>query len=351
MKPTPRAPVEPFDPDAASEADAGLFGLDTAASSAAIVIIPVPFDATTSYGHGAHRGPQAILEASHQVDLYDIELGRPYKAGIAMLPEEQEDIDDNRLARQHVISRRALGAKDAAAQAHIDAVNAAGEAVYRRLKARASALLRAGQCVGVLGGDHSVPLGTIDAHVEAYPDMGILHIDAHADLRRAYEGFEHSHASIMYNVIHRTGVKKLVQVGLRDVGESEVRLIRNSAERIEAVFDNDLAEASLTGTPFMTVAKQIVEKLPNEVYISLDIDGLDPVFCPNTGTPVPGGLSFRETCALLREVVASGRHIVGFDLMEVAPGPYGTWDANIGARILYKLCGYALLSVKHARTA
>lgn len=345
MTPSSTPPPEPshgsWDADAPASAESGLFGLDTTVEKATIVVLPVPFDATTSYGHGAHRGPKAILEASHQVDLFDVELGRPYTLGIAMLPEDPHIVAENTQARQHVLLRRDLEHDPAAAQSHIDAVNAAGEALYEAQRDQVAALLGQGKFVVVVGGDHSVPLGTIEAHVHAYPDMGVLHIDAHADLRRAYEGFVHSHASIMYNVIERTSLKKLVQVALRDVGESEVRKINRSGGRIEAVYDKDLAHAAMAGTPFLTVAKGIVAKLPQEVYISLDIDGLDPVFCPNTGTPVPGGLSFREVCALFMEVVASGRRIVGFDLMEVAPGPQGHWDANIGARLLYKMCGIA----------
>ena len=132
-----------------------------------------------------------------------------------------------------------------------------------------------------------------------------------------------------------------MQVGLRDIGAREVRQIQGSDGRIVAFFDHDLAQASLGGEPFQATAARIVAALPKQVYISLDIDGLDPSFCPHTGTPVPGGLSFREACALFAEVVKSGRQIVGFDLMEVAPGADGsTWDANVGARLLYKLCGY-----------
>ena len=341
MKPPMPPAAEPFDADAPAEADAGIFGLNVPPEEAGIVLIAVPFDATTSYGHGAHRGPEAILEASHQVDLYDLELGRPYQVGIAMTPADATIVKSNHVAREHVLKRRALGAKDPRAQVHIDAVNAAGDNVCAWLKQEVQRHLAAGKMVGVVGGDHSVPLGAIEAHVQRYPQMGLLHIDAHADLRDAYEGFVHSHASIMHNVITRTPLKKLVQVGLRDVGESEVKKIANSQGRIEAVYDRDLAHAALSGQPFLALAEQIIEKLPQEVYISLDIDGLDPVFCPNTGTPVPGGLSFRETCALMQQIVRSGRRIVGFDLMEVAPGPQGHWDANIGARLLYKMCGIA----------
>jgi agmatinase len=350
--PTPNEPTPSFDADGRASDDAGLFGLDVTASEAAIVVIPVPFDATTSYGHGAHRGPRAILAASHQVDLFDVELGRPYKAGIHMMAEDPEVVQSNLTARKMVLAVRNLPEGDPAAEPLLAQINAAGDAIDASLYAQVSDLLAQDKIVCVVGGDHSVPLGTLRAHAEKYPEMGILHIDAHADLRDAYEGFVHSHASIMHNVLARTQVQKLTQVGLRDVGQKECRTIAQSDGRIVAFYERDLAHAALSGEPFLQVAARIVATLPHEVYISLDIDGLDPAFCPHTGTPVPGGLSFRETCALLNEVVQSGRRIVGFDLMEVAPGDDGsTWDANVGARLLYKLCGYTLASQGHPVTA
>jgi agmatinase len=183
----------------------------------------------------------------------------------------------------------------------------------------------------------------MQAHLATYPEMGVLHIDAHADLRAAYEGFAWSHASIMRNLIERTEISRLVQVGLRDVTPSEAQLISEAHGRIVALYDGDLAEAVLAGAPFSTVVARAIDALPRDVYVSFDIDGLDPSLCPNTGTPVPGGLSFHQACALLAGITRSGRRLVGFDLVEVAPGPDGEWDGNVGARILYKLCGHALL--------
>jgi agmatinase len=189
-------------------------------------------------------------------------------------------------------------------------------------------------------------LGAIRTVAERVKDLSILHIDAHCDLRHAYEGFTYSHASIMDNVLREAPqVSRIVQVGIRDFCAEELAAIEASNGRVRTFFDKHLADRQLAGTPFATLAAEIVDLLGAKVWISFDIDGLDPALCPHTGTPVPGGLSFREAVFLLRTVVESGRVIAGFDLCEVAPAPDGDeWDANVGARVLYKLCGFTLRS-------
>jgi agmatinase len=195
-----------------------------------------------------------------------------------------------------------------------------------------------------LGGDHSVPFGAIRAHAETYPGLGILHLDAHADLRDAYGGFTWSHASIFHNVMTKIdGVGRLVQVGVRDLGQAERDMIASSNGRIVTFYDADLATRKEEGVPFATIADEIVAALPHDVYLSWDIDGLDPTLCPGTGTPVPGGLSWNEAIGLLRALVRAKKRIVGLDLCEVAPGET-EWDANVGARLLYKMIGFALLT-------
>lgn len=334
-----------FDPSAPASADAGIFGLETSLEQAGIILIPVPFDATTSYRPGTHQGPEAILKASHQVDLYDLENGRAYEAGICMhpIPEHIEQL--NAQARKRVDNAR-HGAVDPQTQQF---VNDAGEQVNRWVYEQAKHAIEQKRIVGLVGGDHSTPFGCIQAHAEAYPELGILHIDAHADLRVAYEGFVWSHASIMYNVLQKTNIKRLVQVGIRDFSEDEYDLIRHSKGRVETFFDKTLAQWRFENQSFQQTIRGIVEKLPHHVYVSFDIDGLDPSLCPNTGTPVPGGLQFQEACALLHEIGKSGRRLVGFDLNEVAPDPQGhsEWDGNVGARLLYKMCGYAWHSRNH----
>jgi agmatinase len=195
----------------------------------------------------------------------------------------------------------------------------------------------------VLGGDHSAPYGAIKAVAERWPGVGILHVDAHADLRQAYMGFRWSHASIFHNVLELEGVGRLVGVGYRDVGTREWARIESDVERIKVFSDPVLAHDAARGRPWLETCREIVAALPKHVYVSFDIDGLDPTLCPSTGTPVPGGLSFREATMLL-EVLSASRQVVGFDLCEVAPGPT-EWDANVGARLLYRLAGCAVRSL------
>lgn len=334
-----------FDPNAAAAPDSGVFGLPFTPDDAKVVLVPVPFEATTSYGGGTADGPELILEASKQVDLFDLDTGKPYVPGIAMLenPEQVRAWNDEAkaLAAPIVESGGLEADRDALAK-----VNALSEKMNDWVYQTTKQWLGKGKIVGVVGGDHSVPFGSIQAYAEKFPGLGVLHLDAHADLRDAYEGFTWSHASIMFNVIKRLpGVKKLVQVGIRDFGEAEHTMILESDGRIHTFFDARLARARLDGMPWREQVDSIVNELPHNVYLSWDIDGLEPTLCPNTGTPVPGGLTFAQAVALLEGVVRAGKKIVGFDLNEVSDGGSGSeWDGNVGARLLYKMIGFALMS-------
>jgi agmatinase len=205
-------------------------------------------------------------------------------------------------------------------------------------------LLAKGKLVGLLGGDHSSPLGYYKAIAEKYGDFGILQIDAHLDLRESYEGFKYSHASIMYNALKEIPeLKKLVQVGVRDYGDNELRLVTDSEMRIVSFFDRDIKNRLFEGENWQMIADEIVEHLPQNVYISFDIDGLDPKLCPNTGTPVMGGLESEQAFYIMRKIVKTGRRLIGFDLVEVGISNK-EWDENVGARILYKLSNLLLAS-------
>jgi agmatinase len=345
--------MKDFDPNAAALKDSGIFGLPFSVEEAKLVLIPVPWEVTTSYGRGTAKGPQAILQASKQIDLFDIDLGNFFEAGIAMLDESHAVQQWNKEASKLAQKIIAAGGVDAnpklqkiAAEVNQYSVKL-NEYVYTETKN----LLAQGKQVGVLGGDHSTPFGAIQAFLEKYPAMGILHFDAHADLRNAFEGFEYSHASIMHNVMEKTALQKLVQVGIRDFCEEEFDTIKNSNQRIITFFDATLSEKKLNGIQWSTICDEIIACLPKQVYISFDIDGLDPRFCPHTGTPVPGGIDLREALYLIKKVAQSGRDIIGFDLNEVSPGnsissdiadTAAEWDANVGARLLYKLCGWTL---------
>lgn len=335
------------DPDAAPPADAGLFGLPTTPDEARLVIVPVPWDATTSYRAGTSGGPAAIRTASHQLDLYDADLGEPWRAGISMLdiPDDIAELNCNtRVDAEKIIEVGGRIGDDKALQAALDRVNEAGAQLNRHVYEQVDKQLRAGKIVGVLGGDHSVPYGAIARMAETYEEFAVLHVDAHSDLRPAYEGFEWSHASIMYNVIRKIPqVKKLVQVGIRDFAKVEVDVVNQARGRVIVHHDATLAERQFAGETWKNICDAIVMELPKRVYVSFDIDGLDPKLCPSTGTPVPGGLSFQQASYLLKRVVQLGKTIIGFDLNEVVPNA-DEWDANVGARMLYKLCGWTLAS-------
>lgn len=336
-----------FDPDAAAVGETGIYGLPFAVEDSKVVIVPVPFEATTSYGGGTSNGPRAVFEASRQVDLFDQETGRPYAAGIAMLDVPRKIVRWNAEAKKlaaGVIEKG--GAVDRRTRAAAAKVNEYGERVNAWVYDQTAALLADGKMAVILGGDHSVPFGAIRAYAEAHPGLGILHLDAHADLRDAYEGFTWSHASIFNNVMRKIDqVGKLVQVGVRDLGQSERAMIDGSHGRIVTFYDAELAARKEEGTPFARLADEIVAALPDDVYLSWDIDGLDPTLCPGTGTPVPGGLSWNEAIGLLRALRRANKRIVGLDLCEVSPGET-EWDANVGARLLYKMIGFALLGVQ-----
>jgi agmatinase len=205
-------------------------------------------------------------------------------------------------------------------------------------------LINKGKLVGLLGGDHSTPLGFFKAIAEKHGEFGILQIDAHLDLRESYEGFKYSHASIMYNALNEVPqLMKLVQVGIRDYGDNEWDIVCNSNNRIVTYFDRKLKERQIEGELWKQIADEIVNQLPQKVYISFDIDGLDPKLCPNTGTPVMGGLEIEQVFYLLRKILSSGRKLIGFDLNEVGIST-NEWDENVGARVLYKLCNLLLAS-------
>ena len=344
-----------FDPNAAADADTGIYGLPYTEDQAALVYIPVPWEVTTSYGGGTSGGPAAILEASRQVDLYDLEVLKPYEAGLFIRPQSEEvrawNVEGKALA-QKIIEVFGVIDGDKPLQAALKRVNELGEQLNKWVFDSTESVLKAGKIPAVVGGDHSVPMGAFQAVAKRHPGFGILHFDAHSDTRIAYEGFTWSHASIMHNALSRIPeVGKIIQVGIRDFCEQEIDYCTSQGARVEIFFDRALADAKFAGTPWLKLAEKIVSGLPKEVWVSFDIDGLDPVLCPHTGTPVPGGLSFHEACAVLTALVRSGRRIIGFDLNEVAPSLNAAdeWDANVGARMLYKMTALTLSSQGKAK--
>ena len=245
-------------------------------------------------------------------------------------------------AQQYIQKSRRLA--DDAVCRKIRRVNEGCVQMNENIRAQARAWLAQGKLVGLVGGDHSTPYGLVQALGERGEGFGILHIDAHCDLRRAYEGFEYSHASIMYNVLRDVPqAERIVEVGVRDYCDAEAELARSS-ERIRMFDDTQLSAAAFEGETWGATCRRIVAELPERVYVSFDIDGLSVEYCPHTGTPVAGGLTFNQAVYLLHETVRSGRRIIGFDVVEVVPRPGSSIDASTGARILYKLCGLTLKS-------
>lgn len=341
---TKQQKIAEFDPNQPGLADASIFGLPFTAEESEIIIIPVPWEVTVSYGAGASAGPQAILDASFQVDLFHQEYPELWKLGIYIVDAPaywQENSELLKAKAQTIIKAFEDGedlADHPALQQSLKDINLACENLNKEVKEQVIYWTKKGKKVALLGGDHSVPLGYYQALGESHAEFGILHLDAHMDLRIAYEGFTYSHASIMYNAFQLPQVSKIVQVGLRDFCEQEVAVAKEAGDRIKVFTDLDLKAASFKGRTWEEQCNEIIASLPAKVSISFDIDSLYQWYCPNTGTPVPGGLSFEQVTYLLSALANSEKEIIGFDLVEVSPGT-DDWDGNVGARLLFHLCG------------
>jgi len=338
--------INSFDPSQPGLADQSIFGLPFTAEESEIIIIPVPWEVTVSYGAGASDGPEAILEASFQVDLHHQEFPELWKLGMYLDLNDQtakwaEDSRNYKGLAQNIIDALESGediANHPELQMNLDDINKVCGQMKDELKARVLHWSQKGKKVVLLGGDHSTPLGYYEALAEMHSDFGILHLDAHMDLRDAYEGFTYSHASIMFNALKIPQLSKIVQVGIRDFCKQEVETAMAEGNRVNIYTDMDLKAETFQGITWEQQCTQIIAALPQKVTISFDIDGMYPWYCPNTGTPVPGGFSFEQAAYLFSKLADSGKEIIGFDLVEVAPGD-DDWDGNVGARMLYHMCG------------
>jgi len=337
-----------FNPNDIGNTDNTIFGLPFTPETASLVIIPVPWEVTVSYNAGTAKGPQAIYDASFQVDLFDINIPNAWKLGMAMLPIDKKIKSIGNTLRKKAekyIDMYASGktsSKNTSMKNTQNEVNEACLLLNLNIKNKALTQLNKGKIVALVGGDHSTPLGLMQALAEKHESFGILQIDAHADLRDAYEGFEFSHASIMFNALKIPQINSLVQVGIRDYCEDEFILSKND-ERITTFYDSEIKAEQYKGAPWKNMCAAIIEKLPQQIYLSFDIDGLDPKLCPNTGTPVPGGFEFEQVVYLIEKIVAAKKQIIGFDINEVSPGNH-EWDANVGARLLYKISNLCMIS-------
>ncbi|WP_232516189.1 agmatinase family protein [Chitinophaga caeni] len=344
------ADLSQFDPNSVGLLSNNIFGLPFTEEEAKLVLLPVPWEVTVSYNNGTARGPEHIFKASFQVDLYDPEVQDGWKQGFFMRePDRNILLRSDYLRKEAELYIRFLMeggniSENEFLSRSLEDVNDGSKKMIEWVYAQTKELLESGKLVGLIGGDHSTPLGFYKAIGEIKGDFGILQIDAHCDLRERYEGFTYSHASIMYNALKEVPqLKKLVQVGIRDYCGEEVDYIRDSNGKVLAFYDKDIKERLYEGETWKSICDDIVNTLPQQVYISFDIDGLDPKLCPHTGTPVAGGFETEQVNYLFKKVLESGRKLIGFDLNEVSSG-HDEWDANVGARVLFKLCNYLIKS-------
>jgi agmatinase len=333
-----------FNPNSVGNPNNNIFGLPTTEEEARLVILPVPWEVTVSYNAGTARVADHIFNASLQVDLFDDEAQGAWQQGFYMRPVEKKILMKSDFLRKE-------------AELYINYISGGEELVENKFMCKTlreinegstflnnwvyeqtTDLLNQGKLVALLGGDHSTPLGYFKAIADKHEDFGILQIDAHMDLRNAYEGFNYSHASIMYNALNEIkNISKLVQVGIRDFCEEEFNYMAQSSGRVVTYFDKSIKERQYEGETWRSIVNDIVAQLPQKVFISFDIDGLKPNLCPHTGTPVQGGFEVQEIYYLFKKVIESGRKLIGFDLNEVGVSR-DEWDENVGARILFKLC-------------
>ena len=341
-----------YDPNGVGNPDHNIFGLPTTEDDARLIILPVPWEVTVSYNAGTARAPEHILHASLQVDLYDPDFTDAWKEGFYMRPADKKiltksdylrkeaELYINYIAHGEVVQDNKFMCKS------LREINEGSTFLNNWVYDQTKTLMERGKLVALLGGDHSTPFGYIKAIADRYPEFGILQIDAHCDLRKCYEDFGYSHASIMYNVLTELAqVKKLVQLGIRDYCDEELKVIDESNGRIVTFFDKDIKERMYEGDTWKQIVDEVINHLPENVFISFDVDGLDPKLAPNTGTPVPGGFELEQIFYLFKKMKQAGKKIIGFDLNEIGVSP-NQWDENVGARILYKLASFFVSSQK-----
>jgi agmatinase len=274
---------------------------------AKIVILPVPYERTVSYGGGTKHGPQAIIEASHQTEFYDEETGREVfrELGIATLPPLR------------------FGTKKE-------------EAILEDIYQATRALLHDKKFVVTLGGEHTISQATIAAHAEKYKDLSVLQIDAHSDLRESYQGNKYSHACVMARVCEFIDPKRLVQIGIRAQSVEEARFIRRSG--VHTLFAHGIRNGS-----YSKIVKDwddlAIQNLSPHVYVTFDVDGLDPSIMPSTGTPEPNGLFWAETMRLLRKL-GKRKRVVGCDIVELAPVKGVHHPDQTTAKLVSKMINY-----------
>lgn len=288
-----------------SESSANYFGLSAeyaAAEQSRVAIVPVPYEATTSYGKGTANGPAAILEASQQVELFDDELWvEPYKLGIQTLPPVM-----------------------------IDPQSGENEQPFKALTDVVSPLVEFNKFPIILGGEHALTYGSVAACIEKYPDLSILQIDAHADLRKSYEDNVYSHACISYHLYKLLPQPNITQVGIRNISKEEADWMEEEQPNINIFWARNQDKWNFS---------DVIWNLSDNVYLTIDIDGLDSGIMPATGTPEPGGMNWYQLMELIKQLCIR-KNVVGADVVEYAPIPGLHAPSFLVAKLLYKMIGY-----------
>lgn len=344
------ADLTQFDANAAGNPNNNIFGLPFKEEDASLVILPVPWEVTVSCTAGTARAPDHIFKSSRQIDIFDIENSEGWKKGFYMRPPDKKVLLKSDYLRKEAelyidyISKGEPVNNNTFIAKSIREINEGSIYLNNWVYEQTSNLLSKGKLVALLGGDHSTPFGYLKALTEKWGSFGILQIDAHCNLRKAYMNFVYSHASVIYNTLQEVPqISKIVQVGVRDFSGEEWDYMHQHTDKVITYFDRDIKEQLYEGKTWQQFADQIVNDLPDKVYLSFDVDGLDPKLCPNSGTPVFGGLEIDQVLYLVKKIIQSGRRLIGFDLCEVGVDEK-EWDANVGARILWKLCNLLVLS-------
>jgi agmatinase len=275
----------------------GLLPEESAFDRAQVVILPIPYEQTTTYGTGTKEGPQAIIAASRHMELYDEELDfEAFRLGIHTLRE-------------------------------IETVASGPQAMLERITEVARDLLRHGKFVIGLGGEHTISFGLVRAFAERFPGLSVLQFDAHADLRDTYQGTPYNHASVLRRI---SELVPAVQVGIRSLSREEAEWVKARGKKL-------FYAAEVLTSP--TIATEISDALTDDVYITICLDGLDPSIMPAVGTPEPGGLGWYDVLRIVRRV-AETRHVVGFDVVELFPMPGNIAPDFLAAKLVYKVLGY-----------
>ncbi|MBT5954825.1 agmatinase [bacterium] len=322
--------------------NSNIFGLDFEYDSSNIIILPVPWDVTTSYRRGAAKGPEALKNTSCQIEIFDEYLGNAWRAGIYFeeAPIEWASRNDtlSKISTK-VISGLENGDDLAVHKTDLKYINKISDIFFSDISKRIRDVKRDGKCVVGVGGDHSVSEAFIDVTAEMQDTFSILHLDAHLDLRQNYEGFHRSHASVMFNCLQKNDGLNLVQVGARDFSEEEFNYVKKFQKNIAIFSDRTIKHSLYNGKTWHDICLDILKQCKEKLYITFDIDVLVPGLCPDTGTPVPGGLSVEHIFYLVEMLVKEGKTIVGADLVEIS-GKANTINMIVASRVLYKLCGY-----------